>query len=58
MDTIEMLSINQAAKRTCLDRRFIRKLLEEKKVRFVKNGRKFLIYWPSLVNFLSSGQTD
>lgn len=58
MDTIEMLSINQAAKRTRLDRRFIRKLLEEKKVRYVKSGRKFLIYWPSLVNFLSSGQTD
>lgn len=51
-----MLSIQEASNLTRQSYWFIRKLCQEKKIKYLKNGRKYLINEKSLINYFN-GET-
>ena len=50
-------TIKETAKAANLSKYFIRQLLLQKKIRFVKSGTKFLINYASLLEYLNAGET-
>lgn len=56
MDNISvptMLSIKETAERTNLSETYIRKLVWDKKIVFVKTGKKYLVNLERLVDYLN-----
>lgn len=52
----EMLTINQASKRTGLSYEYLRKLCIQKKIVYVRAGNRYLINALKLIEFLNSGE--
>ena len=51
-----MISIMDAKKRTGLSYEFIRQVIRENKIIYVKAGSKFLVNWEKLVEYLNRGE--
>ncbi len=51
-----MLTIKEAATKFNLPEHFVRQLVWQKKVKFVKAGRKYLINQQSLIDYLNEGE--
>ena len=52
----QMLTINEAAKEAGLKTYFVRQLVLQNKIKYVKSGRKYLINLNSLIGFLNAGE--
>ena len=59
-DIPQMLTINRAAKAVNLSPYFIRQLVlqKNKNIKFIKAGRKYLINFDSLIEFLNTGEVE
>ncbi len=60
MDDIKiptMLTINQAAERTNLPKWYIRQLVWDKKICYVRSGKKYLVNLEKLCDFLNTPET-
>lgn len=53
-----MVSINQARNETGLSYEFLRSLIREGKITYIKTGKKFLINLEKLVEYLENGEQD
>lgn len=53
----QMCSINEAHKKTGLPYQFIRGLVRDKKIPYVKSGKKFLVNLDRLIDLISNGET-
>ncbi len=54
----QMLTINDTAKQTKLSSYFIRQLVLQKKIKFVKSGKKFFVNLNSLRELLNNGEKE
>ena len=57
MDEIKiptMLTINQAAERTGLPKTFIRQLIWDRKIVYIRSGQKYLVNLEKLCDFLNT----
>lgn len=57
-DIPTMLSINEIAKKTGLSRTFIRKLVWENKITYIKSGKKYLINLERFIDYLNTRQVS
>lgn len=53
-----MVSINQARNETGLSYEFLRSLIREGKITYIRTGKKFLINLEKLVEYLENGEQD
>lgn len=53
-----MLTIKETAKKTKLSEYYLRQLVHDRKIVFVYTGRKYLINYEKLVDFLNRGDTE
>lgn len=53
-----MVSINQARNETGLSYEFLRSLIREGKITYIRTGKKFLINLEKLVEYLEKGEQD
>lgn len=53
-----MLTINEVREKTGFSYEFVRQLIRENKVVYVKAGKKFLINWEKLVEYLNKGDQE
>ena len=51
-----MVSIKEASRQTGISYEFIRQLIRERKIIYVRAGVKFLVNMESLVEYLSTGE--
>lgn len=51
-----MVSIKEASRQTSISYEFIRQLIRERKIIYVRAGVKFLVNMESLVEYLSTGE--
>ncbi|WP_243871884.1 excisionase family DNA-binding protein [Faecalicatena fissicatena] len=51
-----MVSIKEASRQTGISYEFIRQLIRERKIIYVRAGVKFLVNMESLVDYLSTGE--
>lgn len=51
-----MISIQEVRRRTGLSYEFVRGLIRENKVVYVKAGTKFLVNWEKLIEYLNQGE--
>ena len=51
----EMKTINQAAEIAGLSKYFVRQLVLQQKIKFVKTGKKYLVNIESLIKYLNNG---
>ena len=54
----QMLTIKEAAKKAGLKPYFVRQLVLQNKIKYVKSGRKYLINLNSLIEFLNAGENE
>ena len=53
-----MLSIRETARRSGLSENAVRRLVRESAVPFIRVGKKVLLNWEMLVNFLNRGENS
>lgn len=53
-----MKTIKETAKILGLSKYFVRQLVLQNKIKYVKSGTKFLINLENLINYLNSGSTE
>jgi excisionase family DNA binding protein len=51
-----LLTVDQAAERLGTSERFVRRLIAERRIAYVKLGRHVRIAEPDLINFVSTGR--
>jgi excisionase family DNA binding protein len=56
LDTL--LTVEQAADRLGTSERFVRRLIAERRIAYVKLGRHVRIAEPDLINFVATGRVD
>jgi len=56
LDTL--LTVEQAAERLGTSERFVRRLIAERRVAYVKVGRHVRIAEPDLINFVATGRVE
>jgi excisionase family DNA binding protein len=56
LDTL--LTVEQAAERLGTSERFVRRLIAERRIAFVKLGRHVCIAEPDLINFVATGRVE
>lgn len=55
MEQIEMITINEASKRTGISYDFLRKMCLNNQIVHVRAGAKYLLNWARLVEYLNGG---
>lgn len=55
MEQIEMITINEASKRTGVSYDYLRKMCLSNQIVHVRAGKKYLINWKRLAEYLSGG---
>ena len=53
----EMKKINQAAEIAGLSKYFVRQLVLQQKIKYVKTGKKYLVNIESLIDYLNNGES-
>lgn len=54
----EMKKINQAAEIAGLSKYFVRQLVLQQKIKYVKTGKKYLVNIESLIEYLNNGDSQ